>query len=389
MAATAPPAPIVVDADAHVLEPPDLWQRYLDPGLRDRAIRVRSDAAGVEYLEVDGKVHRRSLGELHKLGGYGLAPDALAEPGRSYAGSSPRAALEPAARLAWMDEAGVDVSILYPSLALFWETEVADAGLADAYCRAYNRWIVDFCAEGGGRLVPIAHISLGDVALAARELERAVRSGARGAFVAPHTLTRRPHGHPDHDPFFALAGELGVPIGIHPNLEPRPPMAGVHFDGMRGQTFYFVATSIFAVQAAFTTLFQYATLERFPALRVVVLEAGAGWISAWLDRLDSKFASVGRLDPRLTTLPSELFRRQCWISCDPDERTVPAIVDLVGDDRFLWASDYPHSEANPHGLRDLATLCAALPPRARGRLLGATAARLYGIEGRAAPGSAP
>ena len=362
-----------------MLEPADLWERYLDPALRDRAIRLRSDARGVEYLEVDGRPQRRSAGELHKLGGYGLGPEELAAAGRSYAGSSPSAGRDPVARLAYMDAAGVDVSILYPSLALFWEPEVQDAELADAYCRAYNRWIVEFCAGSGGRLVPIAHISLGDVACAVRELERAVRSGARGAFVAPHTLTRRPHGHPDHDPFFARAAELGVPLGIHPNLEPKPPMAGVHFDGMRGQTFYFVATSIFAVQAAFTTLIQYGTFERFPELRVALLEAGAGWIGAWLDRLDSKFASVGRLDPRLRTPPGELFRRQCWIACDPDERSVPAIVDLVGDDRFLWSSDYPHSEANPSGMRDLARLAAALTPRARERLLGANAARLYGL----------
>lgn len=334
----------------------------------------------MEYLEVDRRPHRRSVGELHKLGGYGLSPAELAAAGRSYAGSSPRAGMDPGARLAYMDAAGVDVSILYPSLALFWETEVQDGELADAYCRAYNRWIVDFCADSGGRLVPIAHISLGDVARAVRELERAVRSGARGAFVAPHTITRRPHGHPDHDPFFARAAELGIPVGIHPNLEPKPPMASVHFDDMRGQTFFFVATSIFAVQAAFTTLFQYGTFERFPGLRVVVLETGAGWISAWLDRLDSKFESVGRLDPRMKTPPGDLFRRQCWISCDPDERTVPAIIDLVGDDRFLWSSDYPHSEAKPGAMRDLATLCEALAPRARERLLGSNAARLYGID---------
>lgn len=371
----------IVDADAHVLEPPDLWERYIDPAYRDQAIRVARDSRGVEVLEVAGEPLARSRGQLHKLGGYGIPLDQLdRDPSRSYAESAPAAGMDPAARLQWMDGEGIDASILYPSLALFWETEVRDAALADAYCRAYNRWIVDFCCDSGGRLVPIAHISLGDAALAADELERAVASGAHGAFVAPHTITRKPHGHTDHDPLFARAEALGVPLAIHPNLEPKPPMAAAHFDDMRGDLYYFVATSLFAVQAAFTTLFQYGTLERFPALDVVVLESGAGWIGAWLDRLDGKFESVGRFDPRIHTPPGELFRRQCWISCDPDERSVAAIVDLVGSDRFFWASDYPHSEAKPGAMQDLAELGEALSPAAREELFGASAARLYEIE---------
>jgi predicted TIM-barrel fold metal-dependent hydrolase len=375
-----PPSPIV-DADAHVLEPPDLWERYIDPEYRDRAIRVASDPRGVEALEVDGKPLARSLGQLHKLGGYGIPLDQLdSDSGRSYAGSAPAAGMNPAARLRWMDAEGIDASILYPSLALFWETEVRDAALADAYCRAYNRWIVDFCRDSGDRLIPIAHISLGDADLAARELERAVQSGARGAFVAPHTITRKPHGHPDHDPFFARAVALGIPVAIHPNLEPKPPMAAAHFDDMRSDLYYFVATSLFAVQAAFTTLFQYGTFERFPGLELVVLESGAGWIGAWLDRLDGKFESVGRFDARVNTPPGEIFRRQCWISCDPDERSVAAIVELVGTDRFFWASDYPHSEAKPGAMQDLGELGQALTRAAREELFGASAARLYGIE---------
>jgi len=378
----------IVDADAHVLEPPDLWLRYIDPAFRDRAIRVREDEAG-EYLEVDGSPLVRSRGQLHKLGGYGIPLHELdRDTRRRYAESSPAAGRDPSARLAWMDDEGIDATILYPSLALFWETEVRDAALADAYCRAYNRWIVDFCAESGGRLVPIAHVSLGDVDLAVRELERAAASGVRGAFVAPHTITRRPHGHPDHDRLFACAAALGLPLAIHPNLEPKPPMAGVHFDDLRRDTFYFVVTSIFAVQAAFTTLFQYGTFDRFPELHVVVLEAGAGWIGAWLDRLDAKFESVGRFDGRMGERPGELFRRQCFISCDPDERSLAGIVERVGESRFFWASDYPHSEAKPGAMEDLARLCALLPAPAREPLLGSNAAGLYGVEaGARAAGS--
>ena len=379
--------PLVIDADAHILEPPDLWQRYIDPAFRDRPICIKTDARGLEYLEIDGKMSKRnSGGMLFTVGGYGKSPQELMpRPDRTYADTAPLGAMDPRERLTYMDQEGVDASVLYPSLALLWEPEVFDAALCDAYCRAYNRWIVDFCADSADRLIPIAHISLGDVERAVAELERSVRDGVRGAFVAPHTISRIPHGHPDHDPFWAKAAELGVPIGIHPTIEPNPPMAAAHFDGMRGQSWYFTVMSSLAVQAAFTTLFQYGTFERFPDLKLIVLESSGGWISAWLERMDAKYESIGRFTRKMTRPPSQLFKAQCWISCDPDEKTVPAIIDLVGDDRFFWASDYPHSEAKPGVMDDLRDMAGLLKPEARAKLLGGNVAALYDITGRRTP----
>ena len=377
---------LVIDADAHILEPPDLWQRYIDPAFRDRPICIKTDERGLEYLEIDGtRSKRNSGGMLFAVGGYGKSPQELMpRPDRTYVGTAPLGAMDPQERLTYMDQEGVDASVLYPSLALLWEPEVFDAALCDAYCRAYNRWIVDFCADSADRLIPIAHISLGDVERAVVELERSVKAGARGAFVAPHTISRVPHGHPDHDPFWAKAAELGVSIGIHPTIEPNPPMAAAHFDGMRGQSWYFTVMSSLAVQAAFTTLFQYGTFERFPGLKLIVLESSGGWISAWLERMDAKYESIGRFSRKMTRPPSQLFKAQCWISCDPDEKTVPAIIDLVGDDRFFWASDYPHSEAKPGVMDDLRDMVGLLKPEARAKLLGGNVAELYDITGRRA-----
>ena len=163
---------IVIDADAHILEPPDLWQRYIDPAFRDRPICIKTDERGLEYLEIDGKMSRRnSGGMLFTVGGYGKSPQELMpRPDRTYAGTAPLGAMHPGERLTYMDQEGVDASVLYPSLALLWEPEVFDAALCDTYCRAYNRWIVDFCADSADRLIPIAHISLGDVERAVPEL---------------------------------------------------------------------------------------------------------------------------------------------------------------------------------------------------------------------------
>ncbi len=213
----------LVDADGHVLEPPDLWERYVDPEYRDRAIRVRRRQDGRDMLEIDGRPARLTTPEmLGGIGGMGMGLEELAEAATSgrYLAYAPQAAYDPGARIRRLDAEGLTHAILYPTLGLQWEAEVSDAGYALAHCRAYNRWIEDFCRDTGGRLIPIAHLSLGDAHAAAQELRRAVANGARGGFVLPFTLDGLPHGHPDHDPLWRAAEELDVPIAIHTGVDP-------------------------------------------------------------------------------------------------------------------------------------------------------------------------
>ena len=162
---------------------------------------------------------------------------------------------------------------------------------ASIIMRAYNRWIADFCRPSGGRLVPIAQLTLLDPAAAAAELERAVRDGCRGAFVAPFTHSRTAHGHSDHDVLFAKACELDVPLGIHPTYEPGWATP-VRFKGLgRAAEFFYNVMLRQGVQQAFLSFFALGTLDRFPALRLGVLEAGSGWIGAFLDRMSRRRGS--------------------------------------------------------------------------------------------------
>src|SRR5262245_28599730 len=379
---------LVIDADGHVLEPPDVWERYVDPTYRGRAIRVRRGSDGRDVLEIDGRPARLTTPEmLGGLGGMGKSLEELAAAclaGR-YAESAPAAATDPAARLALLDRDGIAKALLYPSLGLQWEAEVDDPAYALAHARAYNRWIEEFCAGSGGRLFPVAHLVLGDAADAARELRRAVRAGARGGFLLPFTLSGVPHGHPDHDALFAAAEELDVPIAIHTGVD--PPARDLHRrftgldwpDGVLHGIWYLQLMFAQAVQQAFSTFFLYATFDRFPRLKLVVLEAGAGWLGYWLDRMDAFARGSLRVTLPLRELPSTYVRRQCWVSGDPDERSLPAVVRYVGDDRFLWATDYPHSDHDADYMQELRELVGALPAESRPRLLGENAAQAYGI----------
>ena len=370
-----------VDADGHILEAPTLWEEYLESQYRPRALRLGRDQYGLEYLEIDGvpsKVVRGGM--LGMLGGMGKnLVDVLPSSEHTYVGGASFGALDANERLQRLDQEGLAAAFLYPTLGVLWEAECTDADIAQAYTRAYNRWIVDFCRNSGGRLIPIAHLSLGDPEAAARELDRAVADGARGGWVAQFTMTRKPHGHPDHDRLFATAQDLDVPIAIHPTFEPKWATPG-RFDHLHGAHFFLNVTAADAVRHAFTSLFQFGVFDRFPRLKIVLLESGAGWIGYWLDRMDGYAASLlGRVVP-LREKPSTYFRRQCWISCDPDERTIPALMDLYGADRFFWASDFPHPDHTGDYIAELEELAGRLSPSARAQLLGDNVLRCYAVE---------
>ena len=179
-----------IDADGHILEPPDLWEKYLEPQYRARALRLRTNAEGLEYFECNGKTSKLlPPGFAGSLGGMG-ASDFLPSPARTYVRGAPFGSMDPKERIARLDSEGLAKAVLYPTLGILWEPEVRDPEIAAAHTRAYNRWIMDFCADSGGRLVPIAHISLSDPTMAATETERALRAGAKGIFFHQRALEK-------------------------------------------------------------------------------------------------------------------------------------------------------------------------------------------------------
>jgi predicted TIM-barrel fold metal-dependent hydrolase len=376
-----------VDADGHILEPPDLWETYLEPKYRDRALRIRLDENGLEELEIGGE---RSMmarkGMPSTLGAMG-DPDMrgiMFDPERTYMKMAPYGSMDPKERLKLLDAENISAAILYTTVGLLWEAELTDPELSQAYCRAYNRWIADFCRDGEGRLIPTAHLSLTDPEAAAAELERAVEDGCRGGFVAPFTHDGTPLGHPNNDPVFAASQSLGVPLAIHPTFEPqwtKGERMGA-WENVKQLRLLASVTASDGVRHQFTTLFDYGVFDRFPELKVLVLESGGGWIGYWLDRIDAVYGHtfVGTRVP-LEDKPSDYFRERIWISCDPDERTIPALAERFGADRFMWASDFPHPDHTPEYIEDLAELAAMFPEAGRRRFLGDNARELFQISG--------
>jgi len=392
---------LVVDADGHILEPPDLWEKYLEPKYRPNAIRIRVGNDGYEYLEVAGRrATMTRAGALGTLGGMGKQVEearrrrekfvgegraaelryARPQPEDTYLKGAAFGTMDMKERLQLLDKEGMAKALLYPTIGLLWECETMDPELSAAYCRAYNRWIADFCRDSGGRLVPIAHLSLGDPDEAARELERAVKDGCKGAFVAPFTISRCPHGDPAHDPVFAVAQDCDVPLAIHPTVEPLA--FGVHhrYDHFGWAAWYFDLFAGQGVMHAFATFFQVGVFDRFPRLRVVVLESGAGWVGYFFDRADAIFTGTPIAQTvRLKETPSHYFKERCFISADPDERTIAAMMAHLGEDKFFWASDYPHPDHPGNYLEELAGMVKPMTESGRRGILGENVLRAYNV----------
>jgi predicted TIM-barrel fold metal-dependent hydrolase len=371
-----------LEVDGHILEPPDLWETYLEPKYRDRALRIVLDERGLEELELNGKrseMARRGMpSTLGAMGAPDLA-DMQKDPERTYLREAPYGSMHPKERLELLDAENVDIVILYTTVGLLWEAEIQDPELSQAYTRAYNRWICDFCSESP-RLVPTAHLSLTDPAAAAKELERAVGEGAKGGFVAPFTHDGTPLGHPKHDVLFAAAQDLDVPLAIHPTFEPQWTK-GTRMGAWENVKQLRLLASVAAsdgVRHQFTTMFDYGVFDKFPKMKLLVLESGGGWIGYWLDRIDAVYSHTfigGRVPLKMK--PSDYFRERIWISCDPDERTIPALAARFGADRFLWASDFPHADHTPEYADDLNELVAAFPKEDQRKFIGDNARALF------------
>ncbi len=371
----------VIDADGHILEPPDLWQNHLEAKYKSQAIRMEKDEAGVEFLVVEDKPLFITRGIGPTAAGIGRSFEDIFVPGQFGYLDGPRGAYEAGARLRVMDDEGIDVSVLFPTLGLIWEPGVKDARLAAAYCRTYNNWILDFCSADPKRLIPIAHIVLLDIAEAVKEVKRVASLGAKGVFVCAAPANKLAFWNRAYDPFWAALQDHDLPIGfhvaVHKDFLGHQWIPAQNTDFMDESFLYYQCVPLVAdVQAAFAALFQGAVFDRFPQLRVNLLECGAGWLPHALDRWDSKFKKIG-YKTDLKQLPSEYFARQCWISFDPDESTIPYIVQKHGAEKFMWASDFPHWDGSLEALTETREAIASLSLQEQHLVLGGTVGQLY------------
>jgi predicted TIM-barrel fold metal-dependent hydrolase len=355
----------------------------MEPALRDRAIRIEVDERGDEVLLIDGQPVESMRNGLAGMGGINLDPAQALDrsSGLRYEDGCPPGGYDPVARLKVMDGEGIDISLLYPTIGICWEGFVTDPALATAYSRAYNRYIVDFCSHDPRRLVPVAHISLIDEDGAVEEVVRAREAGCKAVYLSPDLPARAGRGLSDtaFDRFWSTVEDLDMPVGFHVVVRDEPSFRPPIIERKGGRSLFGFAFLAIDVMAAFTEMLASGVFENHPRLRCTVLESGATWIAAWLDRMDHKFEVMRSITP--TSLkPSEYFFRQCLVSADPDESVIAPIIEAVGSDYFVWASDYPHIDASFGVVGEIRSRLTTLSEEDQAKVLGLNAQRFYGLE---------
>jgi len=357
----------VVDADAHAVETPEffgeLLQRFGDQ------VGIRTDTKlGVL---VEGRPYPQYEGP-----GAGCPP----EHGLTTAdGVDPGT---PGGVLGNADTDGIDEMVLFPSFGLCVPT-IEDAALGSGIARLYNAWAAEFCAKSGGRLhgAAVAPIEHTDDAIAVMEEAKGL---GLVCTVVPPALKTRNLDHPDLDRFYAAATALDMPLGVHGAPGIHLPKIGVdRFDN------YIQVHCIsfpFDQMTAMTALVSGGVFDRHPDLKVAFLEAGAGWLPWFVERLEEHFESRGDWVPRgWERPPSEYVARgNVFVTCEPDEGTLPCLVDALGDRCVMFASDYPHWDgAWPRATEELRSHAGqGLADGALARVAGANAQAFYNLPTR-------
>lgn len=373
----------IIDADSHFMEPLDLWERYIEPRYRPRCLRFeRVPGSGRYQIVVDGQTitHSGDLSIEELLGvavGYGQK-----EEGKGLKSFDPSAVFshtleDMEKRIQFLDQEGIECQFIYPTLGLFWEDLVTDPELAAAHCRAYNTWMLEVCAGYRARLYPVGHISLRHPAEAARELQRLAKEGVRAVFLGTFPVDGKSFGNPEFDPVWATAQELNLAVGLH--LVVHRAYIGNEWYKDRDPGFMFLSMNVIQdPRMALTTMVYDGVFERFPRLRVATIESASGWVAEWLDRLDYRYSYMGHTT-QMKRPASEYFARNIWISADPVERTLPYMVELVGDDKFFIGSDYPHAEGFTRPVEKARKALARLPEASVSKILGDNAVQFFGI----------
>jgi len=353
------PRTLAIDADGHVQEPADAWERHLAPEWRPYAPRtVRDD---------QGRVRQVVGGELKPC---------VPSPGNGD-WQIPSGGHDPKQRLADMDRQGVEHSLLFPTFGLFFAgLERTDVQVA--LCRAYNDWLHEFCSADPRRLLGVAVVPQRDLGEAIAEARRCVRElGFRGVMMRPNPVLGRSLGDPYWEPLLALLEEEGVPLAVHEGTTQDLPQSGR--DRFDNYALRHVCSHPHEQQIACAALVMGGALERHPGLRAVFLESGCGWLPHWLERMDEHMHGWGHAIAKLPLTPTEYFRRQCFVSCDPNERTLPTVVALAGEDVVVFATDYPHPDALSGDLVGRIWDHPDLSATAREKILRANAQRCFGL----------
>jgi uncharacterized protein len=330
-----------ISADSHVTEPADMYRNYIDPQFRDRAPHVISGTTGDMFV-VEGLADPMPVSFISAAG---RDPQDIAAKYLHYedlyAGG-----WDPIERLKDQDADGVIAEVIYPSIGMIIQ-RMNDPILQEACMRAYNRWIVEFCAAAPKRLFAVGQVSARTVASAIQEVKDIKRQGLCGAYLSGSLWTGEDYDDASYDALWATCQDLELPICFHTFGGNKRSNGELFNSGFRGKHKVNGWNATIRDNQDIIGMFIFdGVFDRFPGLKLACVEADAGWAPHFTYRMDHMYMRhrYWQKARALAKLPSEYFHENVWLTFQ-DDYVAFQTVGLMNDRRLMWANDFPHSDA--------------------------------------------
>jgi predicted TIM-barrel fold metal-dependent hydrolase len=360
-----------ISADSHVTEPPGTYVDRIDRRYRDRAPHIERDPQRGDVFVVDGMAKSIPMGlvaaagkEASELTMWGVRFEDLH-----------RGGWDPDARMADQDRDGVSAEVVYPTVGMM-ICNHPDFDYKQACFDAYNLWIAEFCGAHPDRLIGVGQTAMRSVEDGIADLQRIKALGLRGVMM-PGNPAVADYDDPMYAPFYEAAVDLGLPLSFH-ILTSRDDALGRLVRGPKLNGFLAI---IRGCQDILGTFVLGGVFERHPRLRVISVEADAGWVPHYMYRMDHAYDRHRYWLPAgtLTRMPSEYFRENVYTTFQ-DDWVAFQVKDLCNIRRLLWANDFPHSDSTwPRSQELLDKHAAHLTVAERNLLVHDNVSELYGL----------
>ncbi len=359
----------IISADSHITEPPTMYADHIDPAFRARAPRVEHvEGAGDMYV-IEGMQTPIPMGIVAAAG---KPAEEIRLMGTRFE-ELHRGGWDPEARLTDQDRDGVAAEVLYPTVGMA-ICNHKDLDYKKACCDAHNRWIAAYTAAHPARLLGVGQTAMRTPEEGIRDLEAIRALGLRGVMMPGHPGVED-YDSPVYDGFWEAAIAIGLPLSFHilttRDRLPRGPRMNAFLSVVRG------------CQDIMGMLVLGGVFERHPRLRIVCVEADAGWVPHFMYRMDHAYKRHRNWLPAgqaLSKLPSEYFAENIYTTFQ-DDWVAFKTADLMNWRRLMWANDFPHSDSTwPWSQELLAEHAGALTEEQRRAVLCGNVAELYGVD---------
>ncbi len=367
----------IISADSHVMEPPGTYIDRIAHKYKDSAPHVASDPSKGDTYVIPGMKDSIPMGLVAAAG---KSAEELAHAAKTAKFADlHRGGWDPHARIPEQDRDGVSAEIIYPSVGMVLCNH-PDADYKKACFDAYNLWITEYCDPYKDRLLGVGQTAMRTPAEGIKDLEEIKRLGLRGVMM-PGFPEQEDYEHPIYDEFWDAAVELGLPLSFH-ILTNKDGLSAVNgLARPRGPKMNGFMTIIRGCQDVMGTLVLGGVFERHPKLKIICVEADAGWVPHYMYRMDHAYERhrYWLTAGQLSKPPSEYFRENIYVTFQ-DDWVAFKTLDLCNPRRLMWANDFPHSDSTwPRSQELLAKHTGDLTVEEKNWLLHDNVAEVYGI----------